>query len=152
MNNKYKSIVVPVDLAHESSWRESLPIAIDHAQRNQAQLHIVTVVPNADIPAIAVHLPSGIDRHIRDEGLEALQALVTEQLPSGLSSAVHVGQGRIYKEILRIAAEVETDLIVMASHRPELSDYLIGANAAHVTRHADCSVMVVREQKERIAS
>ena len=36
------------------------------------------------------------------------------------------------------------DLIVMASHRPELKDYLIGPNAARVVRHADCSVQVVR--------
>ena len=33
----------------------------------------------------------------------------------------------------------------MASHRPELRDYLIGPNAARVMRHADASVLVVRE-------
>ena len=37
------------------------------------------------------------------------------------------------------------ELIVMASHRPELRDYLIGPNAARVMRHADASVLVVRE-------
>ena len=36
-------------------------------------------------------------------------------------------------------------LIVMGSHHPELKDYLLGPNAAKVMRHADCSVMVVRE-------
>jgi nucleotide-binding universal stress UspA family protein len=33
----------------------------------------------------------------------------------------------------------------MGSHRPELSDYLLGPNAGKVVRHAKCSVMVVRE-------
>lgn len=152
MNNKYNNIVIPVDLAHESSWRTALPIAIDHARRNEATLHVVTVVPNADIPAIAVHLPSGIDRHIKDEGTEALSALVSQLVPEDIATEVVVGQGRIYKEVLQIANAVDADLIVMASHRPELVDYLIGANAAHVTRHAQCSVLVVREKRERIAS
>ncbi len=33
----------------------------------------------------------------------------------------------------------------MGSHRPELSDYLLGPNAGKVVRHAKCLVMVVRE-------
>lgn len=37
------------------------------------------------------------------------------------------------------------DLIVMASQRPELKDYLLGPNAARVVRHAEQSVLVVRE-------
>ena len=46
--------------------------------------------------------------------------------------------------IIRIAERAEADLIVLASHRPEMKDYLIGANAASVARHARCSVLVVR--------
>ncbi len=152
MNNKYNNVVIPVDLAHESSWRSALPVAVDHARRHEATLHVVTVVPNADIPAIAVHLPGDIDRHIRAQGIEALSDLIRELVPADVTTEVAVGQGRIYKEVLRLAEAAEADLIVMASHRPELTDYLIGANAAHVTRHAECSVLVVREKEERIAS
>jgi nucleotide-binding universal stress UspA family protein len=36
------------------------------------------------------------------------------------------------------------DLIVMASHDPRVTDYLIGSNAAHVVLHGPCSVLVVR--------
>tara|TARA_R110001583_G_scaffold17990_4_gene72223 strand:+ start:791 stop:1249 length:459 start_codon:yes stop_codon:yes gene_type:complete len=152
MNISYKNIVIPVDLAHESSWRTALPVALDHARRHAAVLHVVTVVPNADIPAIAAHLPSGIDRHIQEQGTEQLNALVQQRVPEDIAVEVVVGQGSIYKEVLRIAAAVDADLIVMASHRPELIDYLFGANAAHVTRHAQCSVLVVREKEQRIAS
>lgn len=152
MNNKYNNVVIPIDLAHASSWRSALPIAIDHARQNGATLHVVTVVPNADIPAIAVHLPKGIDSHIRSAGLDALNALVQEQIPNDVLVNKRVGQGRIYKEVLRMAKAVDADLIVMASHRPELTDYLIGANASHVMRHAECSVLVVREKEERVAS
>jgi len=147
MNNKYKHIVIPVDLDHESSWRSALPIAIDHARQNNATLHVATIVPNADIPAIAAHLPSGIERHIREDGEQALNKLMQGLIPEDVQWQAHVGQGRIHKEILHVASSVDADLIVMASHRPELMDYLIGANAAHVTRHARCSVLVVREKE-----
>jgi universal stress protein F len=56
-----------------------------------------------------------------------------------------VAEGRIYREILKAAQTIQADLIVMGSHHPELKDYLLGPNAAKVVRHADCSVMVVRE-------
>ena len=36
------------------------------------------------------------------------------------------------------------DLIVLASHKPALKDYLLGANASRVVRSAPCSVHVVR--------
>ena len=52
--------------------------------------------------------------------------------------------GNIWRTIIRIAERAEADLIVLASHRPEMKDYLIGANAASVARHARCSVLVVR--------
>lgn len=66
--------------------------------------------------------------------------------PPGLPHVRHVvGRGTVYEEILRIAGEIGSDLIVIGSHRPELKDYLLGPNAARVVRHADCSVLVVRE-------
>ncbi len=49
------------------------------------------------------------------------------------------------EEILKAAAESDCDLIVVASHRPALKDYLLGPNAARVVRHANCSVLVVRD-------
>jgi len=42
------------------------------------------------------------------------------------------------------ARTLGVDLIIMASRRPELEDYLIGSNAARVVRHAHLSVLVVR--------
>jgi nucleotide-binding universal stress UspA family protein len=43
-----------------------------------------------------------------------------------------------------VAPYFPADLIVMASHRPELKDDLLGANAARVVRPSKRSVLVVR--------
>jgi nucleotide-binding universal stress UspA family protein len=36
-------------------------------------------------------------------------------------------------------------LIIIGSHSPSMQDYLLGPNAARVVRHANCSVLVIRE-------
>jgi nucleotide-binding universal stress UspA family protein len=46
---------------------------------------------------------------------------------------------------MRLADKLGCDAIVMAAHRPELRDYLLGPNAARVVRHANQSVLVVRD-------
>jgi universal stress protein F len=60
-----------------------------------------------------------------------------------LTSVVRIGG--VYPEILAEAEEWGADLIVIGSHRPAMSTYLLGSNARTVVRHAKCSVLVVRE-------
>ncbi|MEO0359386.1 MAG: universal stress protein, partial [Pseudomonadota bacterium] len=42
------------------------------------------------------------------------------------------------------ARDKGADLIVIASHRPTMSDIFLGSTAAWVVRHADCPVHVIR--------
>lgn len=57
-----------------------------------------------------------------------------------------VAQVTPYTEILRVAADLGRNLMVLRSHPPELKDYRLGPNAARVVRHAHCSVLVVRNR------
>jgi len=52
--------------------------------------------------------------------------------------------GDVYREILGAAGTLDVDLIVLLAHRPGLSDYLLGSNAARIARHARRSVLLVR--------
>ena len=139
----YKSIIIPIDLSHESSWRKALPVAIDQARHAGAKLHITTVVPEAppQLPYLPEDYSSKMIAHVTKE----LNAFVKEHIPQDFSVQHSVRQGPIYREILQLTEEIGADLIIMASHRPELKDYLLGPNAARVVRHADCSVFVVRD-------
>ena len=79
---------------------------------------------------------------------EALDALLAEiDLPAERKSAV-ARAGGIYHELLQEAQDWNADLIVVGSHRPVMSDYLLGSNAKTIVRHAQCSVLVVRESTE----
>ena len=76
-----------------------------------------------------------------------LTEMVRENVPAGVKTQRLVAVGKVYAEILAAATEINADLIVLASHNPEISDFLIGSNAAKVARHADRSVLIVRNAK-----
>jgi universal stress protein F len=44
--------------------------------------------------------------------------------------------------ILDAAEDLGIDLIVIGSHKPDLTDYFLGSTAARVVRHAQCPVLV----------
>ena len=71
-------------------------------------------------------------------------ATLAEQFPSVAGAQIEVGSGNIWGGIVEKASQAKADLIVLASHRPAMKDYLLGANAVSVVRHAPCFVMVVR--------
>ncbi len=63
--------------------------------------------------------------------------------PGEIKGVLKLG-GSISAEIRYTAEELGCDLIVMGSHDPHFTDYLIGSNAAHVALHTPCSVLLVR--------
>ena len=139
---RFEKILVPVDLGHESSWREALPAALEQAQYTGGELHIVTVVPEE--PPQLAWLPDDYSAKMIAHAESKLQELILPKIPEGTKITHHVRQGSIYSEVVNLANDLNIDLIVMASHRPELKDFLLGPNAAKVVRHAKCPVLVIR--------
>ena len=141
----YRDILVPIDLSDQHSWRKALPTAIALCRTFQARLHVLAVVPEFGLPMVGQFFPEGYEEKLRQQAAKQLQALVAAQVPDEVPTQRIVAEGKIYREILNAAKSIPADLIVMGSHHPELKDYLLGPNADKVVRHADCSVMVVRE-------
>ena len=141
----YRNILVPVDLSDKHSWRKALPTAIALCQTFQARLHVIAVVPEFGLPLVGQFFPAGYEDKLRQQAAKQLKALLAEQVPDEVPVRRIVAEGNVYREILKAAQAIQADLIVMGSHHPELRDYLLGANADKVMRHADCSVLVVRE-------
>jgi nucleotide-binding universal stress UspA family protein len=141
----YRNILVPVDLSDKHSWRKALPTAVSLCETFEARLHLMTVVPAFGLPMVGQFFPEGYEAKLRQHAAKQLKEFATTQIPDEIPSRRIVSEGKIYQEILKAADTIKADLIIMGSHRPELSDYLLGPNAARVVRHAKCSVMVVRE-------
>ncbi|MBA5778282.1 universal stress protein [Stappia sp. F7233] len=140
----YKSILLPLDLAHDSSWTKALPVAVELAERFGAELHVLTVVPDIRTSMVSQYFPNDFEATATRKAAEALNTFVAEKL-SERKVTEHVATGRVFREIVRCAEANGCDLIVMASHRPEMADHLIGPSADQVVRHTDKSVMIVRD-------
>ncbi len=139
----YSSILVPVDLGQPSSCEKSIPTAVALCTAFGAKLALVTVVPDWNLVLEAQWSPIAYREFLdaAELGLAALAGSI-----SGVSNVEHhVATGGVYQGVLTVAERVGADLIVLASHRPEMKDYLLGANASRVVRHARCSVFVVRD-------
>ncbi len=141
----YEKILLAVDLAEESSWRKALPAAVEACRSSGAVLHLMSVVPDYGSPAVAQYFPADFEERMIAECTRELAALAAKSVPKGVTVEILVVYGGIYEKILETADAIGVDLIVVASQRPELKDYLLGPNAARVVRHASQSVLVVRD-------
>ena len=149
----FKSILVPIDVSHKSSWQTAMPEAIALAKLAGGKLAVVTVVRQTTAILRGVQTRHQMQTMI-DEAHGKLSKILDGYRSKGIKIAEEVRFGSITQEIISTARKRRTDLIVMASHRPEMLDYLIGPNAAHVAAHAECSVLVLRRkpsQRQRLA-
>jgi nucleotide-binding universal stress UspA family protein len=139
----FKSVVLAVDLAEPTSWARALPVAIEICRNSAAKLYVVTVAADVNVQ-VASFFPEDANERLQQQSVTDLKRWIGEHVPSGIEVHQIVAQGPVHREIIAAAEKVNADLIVMASHKPTITDYVLGANAAHVVRHAGCSVMVVR--------
>ena len=139
----YKRIILAVDLAEPTPAPKGLPQALEIAKMSGGELRLVNVQPV--VPATFMeYVPADFDAEQNKRAQETLDAIIAGiDLPAGKKSAV-ARAGGIYHELLQEAADWNADLIVVGSHRPVMSDYLLGSNAKTIVRHAQCSVLVVR--------
>jgi universal stress protein F len=135
----FKTILVPIDMAHIAEGKANIEIAAQHADAG-AKIILLNVVE--DIPNwAAAELPTNLQENTLKKAQAELQAIANA---SGRELDVEVQSGRSYKTILEVADQRQVDMIIIASHRPGLQDYFLGSTAAKVVRHATCSVLVIR--------
>lgn len=140
----YKEILFPVDVTEESSWKLALPTMIEYANAFGSRIHVMTAVPDFGMSIVSQYFPEDAEEKILNETNEKLHKFTKTHFSDGLEIQHIVAQGPVYQCIIDTAERVNADLIVMAAHRPELKDYLLGPNAAKVVRHSKISVLVVR--------
>jgi nucleotide-binding universal stress UspA family protein len=139
-----KSILLPIDLNHDSSWKKAMPQAVSLARTHGAEIHAIAVIPDYGMAIVGSQFPKEFAENALKETRVALDTLLGGNIPDGIKVSSHVRHGTIYKEIIAAAGAHGCDTIVLASNRSEMKDYLLGPNSARVVRHAKQSVFVVR--------
>jgi nucleotide-binding universal stress UspA family protein len=141
----FKNILLAVDVEDVESWKKPVDVAIEYAKAFNTDLHIMTVVPDFGMSIVSSYFPADYEKKTVKKVNDTLHKFVKDHIPSDINVQHIVGIGTVYEEILRVSKEIKSELIIMGTHRPKMQDYLLGPNAARVTRHATCSVMVVRD-------
>jgi nucleotide-binding universal stress UspA family protein len=80
--------------------------------------------------------------HIRQTLLGDLQAL---QSPPSVPTEYRLEEGAVADAILRVASEIDCDLIVIGTHgRKGVGRFVLGSIAEKVLRNAPCLVLTVK--------
>ena len=134
----YSNILVPISFDSDTKTDRAIAIA-RHLAKPEARITLLHVMEH--VPGYAItYLPADYVTQSR-AAVEAELHQMALTLPQGRGVVVEGHSGRT---ILDYAAEQGSDLIVIASHRPGMSDLLLGSTASMVVRHAACSVHVLR--------
>ena len=137
----YTSIVIAAALFNEGATTRA---ALKKAQTllddggKITLVHVIDEVPGY----VAAAIPKEHMTARRNEVEEQLAAIAAEA--AGLDVHTVIREGQPSASILGAAQEIGADLIMIASHKPGLSDYFIGSTAARIVRHAPVSVLVTR--------
>jgi len=134
----YKNILVPVSFEESRNVGQAVKAArtLMSEGGKVTFLHVLQDIPNY----VADHIPSDLLAANKAETKARMDKL-TEDIPG---SAGHVVNGHPGNTILSWANDHDVDCVVVASHQPAMSDFLLGSTAQMVVRHAKCCVHVVR--------
>ena len=141
----YKKILVPIDVLEDALTQKVIPHVECLAKLSNAQVIFFHTLPVAS--AIVNAYSFGFDE-FKDQATVQTEQWLNSLIDSinlpreSLSFSIAFGNPR--DEILRLAEEIEPDLIIIGSRRPNISTHLLGSNASGVVRGAKTSVLVVR--------
>jgi nucleotide-binding universal stress UspA family protein len=149
----FKQILCPVDFSHCSL--QALNYAMSLAQEADAHLTVLHVMgdelevtPDAYGAIIMNDLESLADfrRRHEEDARQRLTAAVPESVAASCSVETIVSRGgKPSREILRVAAEQRTDVIVVGVQgRGAANLVFFGSTTNHVVREATCPVLTVR--------
>ena len=136
----YSKIMVPVDLGHADKLTKALTTAADLSKHYKAPVAYVGVT--AATPSSIAHTPEEyrgkLDAFAKSEsqkhGHDAEAVTIVSHDPTI----------DLDDELLKAVRDTGSDLVVMASHIPNLADYVWPSNGGSIAAHSDASVFVVR--------
>ena len=140
-----QKILVPTDFSDLS--QQALEFALSLADRFRAKLYLIHVweLPMTGSLLPPEPYPESIMTEEQKAGQEHLTKVTNELKASGFDVEPVFVFGKPYMEIVRAAADLDIDLIVLASHgRSGVSHLLLGSVAEKVVRLAPCPVFTVK--------
>jgi nucleotide-binding universal stress UspA family protein len=140
----YKRILVPVDLDDFSIMDKVFDlIRVFFSQDQASNIRLINVQPIVPV-GILGYLPPSFDEDVDRQVQTNFDRLLSERNLLNHKVTKIIRRGTVSDEILAESKDWVADIIIIGSHRPSMTTYLLGSNAASIVRHAKCSVLVIR--------
>lgn len=136
----FELIMVPVDLEHEESLGRALSCAADIARIHNSKVCYVGATMWA--PNASSHAPAEYEKKLA--GFAEGQANQYGHSSSYKMMISNDPVTDIDDVLLKAVKETGADLVVMATHKPGIGDYIWPSNGGRIAAHADASVFLVR--------
>ena len=144
---RLNKILVPVDFSDFST--KAVDYALAFAEQFEARIILLHVVEPAVYPESTMLVATALDdlnNDLRQVAQERLSELRRRRIGERAPSELLVRMGRAFSEIAAAAADLDVDLIILATHGyTGLKHVLLGSTAERVVRHAPCPVLTVRD-------
>jgi nucleotide-binding universal stress UspA family protein len=138
----YKHIMIPIDLAHVNESEHVLAVVADLGKHYDATVTYVAITSN--VPSPTAHNP--------EEFAKKLAAFAKDEGSSrGHRTAFHCVVSNdpavdLDNKLKAAVEEIGADLIVMATHIPNMADMLLPSHGGKLARSTDASVFLVRHR------
>lgn len=142
----FKRILCPIDFSPAS--QQGLGFALDLARQSNGKVTLLSVVEWLSESGLGPEAPASANdfvQHLMNDAAQRLHGLVADESRTWCDIEEVVVSGRAHREILRVAAEQQSDLIVMGAHGRGLGLAFLGSTSPSVVRSAECPVLVVHE-------
>lgn len=140
----FKTVLLTVDVNDFKGSERPAEVARTMMENGGEELHVMNVVPDYGMSIVGSYFSHDHNKAILKEAKAALEAWGKEKFGDLENVRLHVDQGTVYDLVLKEAKAVGADAIIVGAHKSQLKDYLIGPNAARISRHAKQSVFVIR--------
>jgi nucleotide-binding universal stress UspA family protein len=140
----FTNILIALD--GSEAGQRALSKAIDEAEVWKAQLQAIYVVETGLFSSLPLDNTVEIMyRVLEKEGKAVLERAKKSAAEKGVTIITHMKQGHAGSEIVALAEEVKSDLIMVGSHGKGNADrLLIGSVSTFVVTHSKVTTMVVR--------
>ena len=140
----FTNILIALD--GSEAGQRALSKAIDEAKVWNAQLQAIYVVETGLFSSLPLDNTVEIMyRVLEKEGKAVLERAEKSAAEKGVTIITHMKQGHAGSEIVALAEEVKSDLIMVGSHGKGNADrLLIGSVSTFVVTHSKVTTMVVR--------
>ncbi|MGD6943467.1 universal stress protein [Cytobacillus gottheilii] len=148
MAMNYENILVAVDGSPEADW--AFRKAIEIAKRNNAKIIVAHIVDTRTYANVEAYDRGSADRanEYAEELMEKYRQAALEAGVNEVTYEIDFGSPKV-KVPKEMAKNHNVDLIICgATGMNAVERFLIGSVSEHITRYAECDVLVVRTKKE----